>query len=85
MLHDEVIPAKEGVSSINGFFDYFFPRKAMWSSKASTRETVASLKKFYKCLAEIGLMEEFDYRFLLSEVKQNKEDWLEHYDNQSNW
>ncbi len=57
----------------------------MWSSVTSTKETVASLKKFYKSLMEAGLVNEEDYRFLLSEVKHNMEEWLEHYDNQYGW
>ncbi len=85
LLYDECIPANEGITSINGFFDWFFPRKAMWSSKATTKETVASLKKFYKCLAVVGFVKESDYAFMLSEVKSNMEDWLEHYDNQYDW
>ncbi len=85
LLYDECIPANEGITSINGFFDWFFPRKAMWSSKATTKETVASLKKFYKCLAVVGFVKEGDYAFMLLEVKSNMEDWLEHYDNQYDW
>jgi len=60
LLYEEVIPAKEGITSVNGYFNWFFPRKAMWSSVASTKETVASLKKFYKCLMEAGLVDEAD-------------------------
>jgi len=85
LLYEEAIPAKEGITSINGFFNWFFPRKAMWSSLTSTKETVASLKKFYKYLMEIGLVDEEDYRFLLSEVKHNMDEWLEHYDDQYGW
>jgi len=85
LLYEEAIPAKEGITSVNGFFNWFFPRKAMWSSITSTKETVASLKKFYKYLMEIGLVDEEDYRFLLSEVKHNMDEWLEHYDDQYGW
>ena len=85
LLYDECIPANEGITSINVFFDWFFPRKAMWSSKASTKETVASLKKFYKCMTAVGLVNEDDYAFMLSEIKSNMDDWLEHYENQYDW
>ncbi len=44
LLYEEAIPATEGITSINDYFNWFFPRKAMWSSVASTKETVASLK-----------------------------------------
>lgn len=32
LLYEEIIPAVKGIGSLNGFFDWFFPRKAMWSS-----------------------------------------------------
>lgn len=79
LLYDDCSHAKDGVSSLNGFFNWFFPRKAMWSSKASTKETMASLKKFYKYLAEQGIVEPVDYQFLLSMVKEEMPEWLGHY------
>ena len=85
LLYEEAIPATEGITSINEFFNWFFPRKAMWSSEASTKETVASIKKLYKCLAEIGLINDDDYKYLLSEVKLNMDEWMSHYDYQPDW
>ena len=85
LLYDSCTPAKEGISAINGFFNWFFPRKAMWSSRASTKETAASLKKFYKFLAEMGVMPPADYLFLLAEVKSEMPEWLENYENEYEW
>ena len=85
LLYDSCTPAKEGVSAINSFFNWFFPRKAMWSSRASTKETAASLKKFYKFLAEMGVMPPADYLFLLAEVKSEMPEWLENYENECEW
>ena len=85
LLYDSYTPAKEGVSAINGFFNWFFPRKAMWSSRASTKETAASLKKFYKFLAEMGVMPPADYLFLLAEIKSEMPEWLENYENEYEW
>ena len=85
LLYDDCIPANEGIISINGFFDWFFPRKAMWSSKTATKDTVASLKKFYKCMTASGVVEASDYAYLLSLVKDNMDDWLEHYEDQTEW
>ena len=31
---------------------------------------------------EIGLVDEADYKFLLSEIKLNMDEWLEHYDDE---
>lgn len=85
LLYEEIVAAADGIGSINGFFDWFFPRKAMWSNKSNTKEIAASLKKFYKFQCEGGLIEEQDYDFLLSEVKSNMDEWLSHYDSQSGW
>jgi hypothetical protein len=40
---------------------------------------VASLKKFYKYLAEKNIVEISDYKFLLAMIKQGMPEWLEHY------
>ena len=85
LLYDDCIHAKDGTSSLNGFFNWFFPRKAMWSSKASTKETAASLKKFYKFLAEAGIVEVADYQFLLSEIKHEMSEWLGNYSDEYEW
>ena len=70
---------------VSGFFDWFFPRKAMWSSKASAKETAASLKKFYKYLTELGIVDPNGYTFLISEIKHNMPEWLENYDEDYGW
>lgn len=85
LLYDSCTPAKEGISSMNGFFNWFFPRKAMWSSRASVKETAASLKKFYKYLSEMGVMPPADYLFLLAEIKSEMTEWLGHYENEYEW
>lgn len=85
LLYDDCTRAKNGVSSLNGFFDWFFPRKAMWSSKTSTKETAASLKKFYKYLADKAIVEISDYQFLLASIKQGMPEWLEHYKDECEW
>jgi len=54
----------------------------MWSNVASTKETETGLKKFYKFPMEIGLVDEADYKFLLSEIKLNMDEWLAHYDDE---
>jgi hypothetical protein len=79
LLYDEIVRPQEGLSAVNGFFEWFFPRKAMWSSVTSTKETVASLKKFYRYLSEIGLVEASEYHEFLAEVKSEMPGWLGHY------
>jgi hypothetical protein len=73
------------LSKIDGFFNWFFPRKAMWSSVSSTKETVAGLKKFYLYLVEIERVEANDYKDFLSEVKSEMPEWLGHYRNFDAW
>jgi uncharacterized protein YneR len=70
---------------INEFFNWFFPRKAMWSSVASTKETVAGLKKFYGYLVDAGTVETGDYQEFLAEVKREMPEWLDHYRNLEEW
>jgi len=79
LLYDDCIPAKDGISSVNSFFNWYFPRKAMWSSITSTKENVASLKKFYKFLSEHGKIDIIDYHFLLNTIKKEVHDWQSHY------
>jgi hypothetical protein len=83
LLYDGLNRAEEGIFQINGFFDWFFPRKAMWSSAAATREYVASLKKFYKFMALAGLVEPVDYVLFLQAIKEALPGWLEHYEREN--
>jgi site-specific recombinase XerD len=43
---------------IYGFLGDWFPRKAMWASKASTRSNMASFRKFFRFLRESGRIDE---------------------------
>jgi hypothetical protein len=85
LLWDDITRPQDGLSKIDGFFNWFFPRKAMWSSVASTKETVAGLKKFYRYLVEIDRVEADDYKDFLSEVKSEMPEWLEHYRDLDAW
>jgi hypothetical protein len=79
LLYDDIVRPQEGLSAVNGFFNWFFPRKAMWSNVTTTKETVAGLKKFYWYLVEIGLLEAQEYEEFLAEVKSEMPEWLAHY------
>jgi hypothetical protein len=85
LLYDDIVRPQEGLSSVNGFFNWFFPRKAVWSSVTNTRETVASLKKFCRYLSEIGLVEASEYQELLAAVKSAMPEWLAHYRDFEAW
>ena len=73
----EPTPMREGTSMVDGFLGDWFIRKAMWSSRSAIKGYGASLKKFYKCMLEHGLVTDDEYRFLFYEIKYGMEDWLE--------
>ena len=66
---------EEGVSSVYTF---------LWSSKTSIKETAASIKKFYKCMNELGYIDKEKYNFVNFAIKENMDDFfasLEEYEN----
>lgn len=85
LLREDAARPQEGISALNGFFNWFFPRKAMWSNVTTTKETVASLKKFYRFLVDIGSVDATDYQWLLEEVKSEMPEWLKHYRHLKEW
>jgi hypothetical protein len=85
LLYDGLNHARDGVTSVHGFFDWFFPKKAMWSSPEATRENAASLKKFYRFMLETGRMDVVDYAFLLQAVKEEMPNWLAQYGGEHGW
>ena len=68
---------KAGCYCIDRFLGNFFIRKAMWSSCAQTKANAASIKKFYACMLEHGIVDEDDYEYLCEEIKENMDEWLE--------
>lgn len=85
LLYEGPVRPREGHSAINEFFNWFFPRKAMWSNVTTTKETVASLKKFYRYMMEAGSVEAAEYQAFLAEVKSEMPEWLEHYRDLDEW
>lgn len=75
---------EEGVSSVYTFLSDWFIRKCLWSSKTSIKETAASIKKFYKCMNELGYIDKEKYNFVNFAIKENMDDFfasLEEYEN----
>ena len=60
---------------IDSFFSDFFIRKCMWSTPNTTKETAASLKKFYKSMMEHGKFEKEEYKLLCDTIKEEMENW----------
>ncbi len=77
LLHYGVIPMKDGVYEVDEFLGYYFIKKCLWSTPATIKENISSLKKFYKCMLEHELVSQESYDFLCTIIKENKEVWLE--------
>jgi hypothetical protein len=66
-----------GCCAINGFLGDCFIRKAIWSSCPQIKSTAASIKKFYACMLENGIVEEEAYSNLCEDIKDDMDEWLE--------
>lgn len=77
LLYYEPLSMDRGISEIGIFLGEFFIRKCAWSTPGSIRTTAASIKKFYKCMAEHGFVEKEAYEYLCSKIKDRMESWQE--------
>ena len=68
---------EKGVSMLEEYFGYFFIHKCMWATPASVKSTAASLKKFYKCMAEHEMIPKKDYEALFTCIKESMDMWQE--------
>ena len=62
---------------IGDFFGYFSIRKCMWSTPSTIKTTAASIKKFYKCMADHGEISKDKYKDLCTLFKEEMPDWQE--------
>ena len=83
LLDHELCRMEEGIIIIDSFM-HFFMRKCMWSSRTSIKTTAASIKKFYKCMADNGKIGDEDYRQLLISIKAGMPVWLDEYEEYEN-
>ena len=75
LLREDAVPFQEGVWRINEFLGDFFIRKCAWSTPQTIRSTAASIKKFYKSMAEHGKIRKEDYHSVCEEIKESIEEW----------
>ena len=75
---------EEGTSSVYPFLGDWFIRKCMWSSRSSIKETASSIKKFYKCMNELGYIDKEKYELVAFTIKENMEEFLENLDDYDN-
>lgn len=79
-----IIKAENGMDEIYDFINDWFIYKCMWSSKNSIKETVASLKKFYKYMSENNYVSVNDYKEMCSFIKDSMDDFYQTLDNYEN-
>lgn len=88
LTYYEVIEAENGVTHVTSFLDGWFIEKCMWASRASIKDTAASLKKFYNYMNENGYVSDYDYKYLCQDIKDSMDDILESldaFDNGTYW
>ncbi len=81
LLRNEITPIEEGCLEIDFFLGDFFIRKATWASKNTIKEYIASFKKFYTFLHEIGKVSKTDLDEMKELIKEEKEDWFSEVEN----
>lgn len=71
---------EEGINSVYSFLSGWFIEKCMWATVYTTKETAASIKKFYAYMSEKGYVKKEDYKFLCEELKDSMDEILEYLD-----
>jgi len=77
LLRYEIIPVEKGILQIGSFLGDFFIRKTSWASKYTIQENIASFKKFYSFLNEIGKVSKIELAKMKELIKDEKSDWVE--------
>ena len=67
----EITKMEKGVSKAYMFLNDWFIRKCLYATKTSISENAASIKKFYKCMCELGYISNEDYEFLDASIRDN--------------
>ncbi len=81
----EVTKMEEGLFETFGFLNGWFIRKCLWASKTSIKDMAASIRKFYKCMCELGYVNREDYNILSDELSNNMDEFLESLDEFDNF
>lgn len=76
LLRYDTIKASDGATEIGTFLGDFFIRKTSWASKYTIKENIASLKKFYSFMTEIGKTPKEDLNEMINIIKGETEDWI---------
>ncbi len=65
------------IHNLRDFLGYFFIYKCMWSTPNNLKTTGASIKKFYKCMSDHGMVGKDEYKDLCALFKEEMADWQE--------
>ncbi|MBQ9275633.1 MAG: hypothetical protein IJ228_12540 [Succinivibrio sp.] len=89
MLFREGYTMEEGDCCLNDFFGYFYVRKCLWSNPKNLKTTAVSIQKFYKCMADKGLIPLKTCEKICNIIKKRLPDWEEecrlYNDHDENW
>ena len=77
LLQDEIIPVEEGALMTGSFSGDFFIRKTSWASQYTIQENIASFRKFYTFLNEIGQVSDSELNEMNELIKKEKSEWIE--------
>lgn len=77
MSGDGPYTMEQGVDKLDGYFSYFYPRKCMWSNPANTATSAESIRLFYKCMADHGMVSEEAYKGMADEIDHSIAEWQE--------
>ena len=81
-IREEIVKPTKAIYFLDDYFEYFMPHKTMFGSVSDTKAQITSLKKFYKYLFDINIIPKDDYNDMLENIKVNKQDWFDVYDNE---
>ena len=76
----DVATMEEGAALIDEFMRVWAPANG-WATKTSLKGYATSLKKFYKCMFDEGLVPNLHYYHVLDEIKFCMDEWLAPFGN----
>lgn len=80
----EINKMEDGAYEAFTYLNSWYMRKCLFASKTGITESAASIKKFYKCMCELGYVSNEDYNYLCESINNNMDEFLEsfiEYDN----
>jgi len=81
LLLYEIIQIERGALEIGNFLGDYFTRKTSWAIKYIIKENIASFKKFYTFLNEIGKVSTNELKEMKELIKEEKTNWIEEVQN----